>query len=346
MGGRGSQGGTRSTYRGNSTALFKARQGQSTSSGKGGGGGGGGSSSGGGKGTGTSGTGGVQTGTGGGNGSSGGSSGGGMPPVPPPYPANLRQKEDKRRDTDERLANDIVAVNPRWREGNPDPNLNQQWDVNCTSCAEAVEMRARGYDVTAEPRPADITDNTFTGIVKRWLNEDGQQEDWQRFYGDKSEQMTGLKAEVNSWPEGARGFVAVIWNQGGAHIFNVEKREGRVWFIDGQTNQFDKGDTWIDNVDETMPLYLFRTDDKTLKDNPRKWIRERTSEEINAPLRAELNSELRRRGYALGSSAREAFTRGWDDIRSGRGEIATPYPGDPDLRDIYLAAVEWARRPD
>lgn len=68
MGGRGSQGGTRSTYRGNSTQLFKQKQGKGT----GGSGGSGGGSGGGSKGPANAGTGGIQT--GGGSGSSSSSS--------------------------------------------------------------------------------------------------------------------------------------------------------------------------------------------------------------------------------------------------------------------------------
>ena len=76
MGGRGSQGGTRSTYRGDSTQLFRQQQnggGINLPGGGSGGGGAGGGGGGGSTGTGSAGTGGIQTGGGSGGSGSGGS---------------------------------------------------------------------------------------------------------------------------------------------------------------------------------------------------------------------------------------------------------------------------------
>ena len=65
-------------------------------------------------------------------------------------------------------AADLTLVNPRYKDS-------RQWQVNCTRCSTSVELRARGYDVTATPMPrlkAD-RDNDYVSILARWNSPDG-----------------------------------------------------------------------------------------------------------------------------------------------------------------------------
>lgn len=340
MGGRGAKGGP-------GPAAPKSNPGNKTAPAPGaptpGGGGGGGKGS---KGPSPSSPGGVKNPQGGGKGGGGGSSSS-------PEPKNklwnevLREKADKRRYTAELLARDIEPVNPRFNENNQDENLERQWNVNCSRCAAAVEMRARGYDVTALPRPKNKTDNRYSDITEHWMTQDVASVSLQYYHSSTSDaSLSALETQVEAWPEGARGMVLVQWLGGSGHVFNVEKRNGVAYYIDGQTNQPDKGDSWKAKVKNDGNIALLRTDNLVPKESILKWVRERSSEEINAPLRKEFVEEASRRGYALLSTQRTAFEMGWQDVRSGRGVIQDPYPGDPDLKAIYLSAVEWARRPD
>ncbi|QFG04478.1 VIP2-like toxin [Mycobacterium phage Jeeves] len=346
MGGRGSAGGTRSTYRGNSTALFKAQQGGGGSTGKGGGGGGGGG--GGSKGSASHSTGGTKGGGGGGQGGGGGGSA--LPAQPKPWPDNLRLKADKRRDTDARLAQDIEAVNPRYGEHDGGEFTDRQWNVNCTRAAAAVEMRARGYDVTAMPRPANIKDNSVANIAKNWQLPNGTTPEWEMTFhnGTPAETLAKLKNEMKSlYPEGARGFIVVGWDTGtSSHIFNWEIRDGNVHWVDGQPNQWNKGDKWMDRVMKFSTIDHMRTDNLEPRESLGKWIRERTNEESNAPKRIDLLKELTRRNITDNDPVmKEVFTQGWHDVRSGR-PIGPPNYWSEDLKNLYWAAVEWARRPD
>lgn len=64
-------------------------------------------------------------------------------------------------------AADLALVNPRFKDS-------KQWQINCTRCTTAVELRARGYDVTATPKPARIQDHGNRSVLNRWLSPDGK----------------------------------------------------------------------------------------------------------------------------------------------------------------------------
>ncbi|ATN92250.1 VIP2-like toxin [Mycobacterium phage Updawg] len=277
----------------------------------------------------------------GGGGGKGGGGGSNLPPKPKTWPDNLLLKPDNRRDTDQRLADDIAAVNPRYFEA-------PRWQVNCTRCAAVVELRARGYDVTAEPFvKGKNKDNLLHDITNKWVDKDGRERDFTWHWGENAEMLDFFNQTALSWGEGARGFIRVGWKKGGGHIFNVEVRDGEVRYIDGQPNEFDKGVSWSDRVEPGSYNGIIRTDDLTpkqsLKDDG--WIRDRTKDEVNAPLRRELTEELIRRGYNTGTPFRDAFVAAWDDIRSGRGP-KSKYSSVVELQQIYEAGIAWARRPD
>lgn len=324
MGGRGSLGGTRSTYRGNSTAEFNANNGSS--------GGGGGN-----KGTKTTKTGGKF------GGSSGGSSGGsdgGLPPPPPSFPENIRKKPHNRRQTFEEIALDVETINPRWREA-------EKWNINCQRCTNAIEFRARGYDVTAQPKDVGDTRGKIQDIANQWVDADGNVGQWEKTYAhdSKEDSVQILENAIMEWPEGARGFVLVQWEKGGAHIFNVERRDGSFFYMDGQSNQPDAQD-WKTRIDPALVHGVMRVDHLNPTEVAGTWVRERTTGEINAPTSYELNAEMKRRGYSLGDSRRTAFRDGWQAVRTGQDPDYEKYSWDEDSELAYEQAVEWARRPD
>ncbi|QDH47821.1 hypothetical protein KIY80_gp03 [Mycobacterium phage Benvolio] len=270
-----------------------------------------------------------------------------MPSKPKPWPDNLLQKSDKRLDTDQRRADNIAAVNPRWNERTPDdPNTDRQWNINCTRCAATVEMRARGYDVTALPKPENLNDNYTHMSSAKWIDEHGNPAQWDYLDGSRDRIMDEINARAALWPEGARGLIRTTWEGGGGHIFNWEKRDGVIRFIDGQPNQWDASSSWTNQASEWgHNTAVVRVDHLNPHEDLSKWVRNRTPEEINAPLRREVTVEMQRRGYKLGEPIRQVFLEGWDDIRSGRGYDPTKYANDPEFKAIYEAAVKWARRP-
>ena len=112
----------------------------------------------------------------------------------------------------------IKRTNPKFNEG-----INYQ--LNCTNCVIAYEMRSRGLDVQANAgfvRPSNSTAKFMEGF--------------------KHKQHTGagsyskLMQEFETWPDGARGvFEMFIPTLGVGHIMNVEKQNGKITFIEAQS---------------------------------------------------------------------------------------------------------------
>lgn len=225
-------------------------------------------------------------------------------PTTPPAPVD--PLPGVRRTTGRDLAADIAAINPNWKTA-------LQWQINCTRCAAAIELRARLYDVTAEPKPQSVRDNGYASVLSRWLSPDGTVAGqggglhatrpsapageplgmssgsrlWD-YLPAKGKGNVGNPAKeaadaaVTEWGDGARGFITVEWSKsagGGAHIFNVENRGGTVVYLDGQSNSLDAADHW--KLIKTTPAAcrIVRTDDLTPTPRVMEWARERTDAE-------------------------------------------------------------------
>lgn len=160
--------------------------------------------------------------------------------------------------------NDLGAVNPGRFRGVTGTSK------NCTSCSSTYELRRRGFDVVARKMP---NGQALTDIYRSWgirvqdqalpehLSYLKPSTGWT--YPISTPQAQGIKW-LESQPDGARGFINCVWKRGGAHIFNWEKRNGKIWFIDAQINMewefrglatdghFRRmdGDIWLARLDE------------------------------------------------------------------------------------------------
>ena len=427
MGGRGSMGGTRSTYRGNSTSLFQQNQNNNNGGDHNKGGGGGGTDKG------TQSTKDQSTTTNKGGGGGGGGSDvttttattdtndqtlqpdpkleadfirsneykkflerygdadedkydaayakafakfiGVEPPVvkpaapEPDAPAGLpfRRKPNNLRVTEEQIQADVETINRNWGK------LTGEWDINCQRCTNAVEYRARGYDVRAQPITEGIMKKTFdsngdlvgTGasvdqIARQWVDADGNVGTWDHLTRDKVSREKALKMmedEILSWGEGARGFVYVAWmkkNGGGAHIFNVEVRDGKPYYIDGQTNQIGAAAAdWKDKFSPSSWRGVMRVDNLEPRAGSTMtaastWVKERTSDEINVPSKTETISRMNNLWpLSSGQSAkRNAFFAAWSAIYKGNDQSPPPFVNTPELLDAFNQGLAFARRPD
>lgn len=157
-------------------------------------------------------------------------------------------------------ANDLRAANPNYNQG-------RQYQVNCTNCVSAYELRRRGFNVQAAPL------ETLTG--GRALSE------WGKWWGLKPSDLLAGKMTVlqmkrkllKEWPEGARGAVTVVWKgrRSGSHIFTVEKRDGELVFLDPQTGkELGDGSSYWDRAQNHV--YVFRLDDLTPTPDARNFL--------------------------------------------------------------------------
>lgn len=124
------------------------------------------------------------------------------------------------------------------------PNYNSeevnQWYINCQRCVPTYEMLRRGLDVTALPCDGGY-DYLASHPFSVWENANvisciGQ---------GKSE----IEAAMNSWGDGARAQITVMWTRTSGHTFLAEQRGGRTYFIDPQSGN----ENYLDWIDSAIP---------------------------------------------------------------------------------------------
>jgi len=111
------------------------------------------------------------------------------------------------------------------------------YEENCTNCVHAFEMRMRGYDV--EAAPIHVLDKYGYGAGRTYSEVDAQvaasytlpggAPHGRSFAGQKWKSFGEVDAEVQSWPDGGRGFMTV-----GRHVFSVVKTAGKVRYVEPQ----------------------------------------------------------------------------------------------------------------
>lgn len=124
------------------------------------------------------------------------------------------------------------------------PNYNSeevnQWYINCQRCVPTYEMLRRGLDVTALPCDGDY-DYLASHPFSVWENANvisciGQ---------GKSE----IETAMNSWGDGARAQITVMWTRTSGHTFLAEQRGGQTYFIDPQSGN----ENYLDWIDSAIP---------------------------------------------------------------------------------------------
>ena len=111
-----------------------------------------------------------------------------------------------------------------------------EFSENCQRAVIAVEMRRRGYNVTAQPTyPGDELPKTAyinpktKRVYERFTG---------AFKGAKSENVSGLsdiEKKMKGYGNGSRAALAFGWKKGNSgHVINVEYKNGKLSFVDGQ----------------------------------------------------------------------------------------------------------------
>lgn len=151
------------------------------------------------------------------------------------------------------IENAVAGANPYYSQS-------ADYRVNCQRCVQTYELRRRGYDVIAKPKPS--ANNTVTWGSECFIPKDKIQESWKSFTLNLSQ--AAVKNEIQSSPDGARYAIYVKWKGRGkgAHVFVAEKLNGSVRYMDPQTGQQD-----VDHYfQKGSPgkFGFFRMDDKSI----------------------------------------------------------------------------------
>ncbi|WP_052070132.1 toxin glutamine deamidase domain-containing protein [Rhodococcoides fascians] len=166
---------------------------------------------------------------------------------------------------------DVTATNPNFFSG-------VEYRINCQRVVQAYELRARGYDVTANPNIVGVDKGlTDEMIFGGWTDTGKAPSSGKDFVTAKS--VANMEAIAQAWGPGTRGWITVDWKpdpftgERSAHIFNFEvAKNGTVRYYDAQTSQANASSHLADidfhharrgarmyRVDETTPVDSTRT---------------------------------------------------------------------------------------
>lgn len=208
----------------------------------------------------------------------------GVPKAPTAAPPPRRKGETQRYTALNQLPvnKDIVTDTPMLVAKYTNPGHDKVtgtrfYNMNCSSVVQAYEFQRRGYDVKAAPVADGKGRADRIYVSEWWRDKDGQpaqmsflftmpeplQPNGKRLAGNK---WTKTVPKLNEWardyPDGARGFVAMGWTQGGAHVFNWEKVDGKLMFLEGQTGDWDASKHFEVGKFKPDTVRIVRIDDK------------------------------------------------------------------------------------
>jgi SPP1 gp7 family putative phage head morphogenesis protein len=153
--------------------------------------------------------------------------------------------------------NDLRASNPKYHD-------DIAYRINCTHAVSAHELRRRGYNVSASGLPEHMHGSggrDLADMYDRWGHPPPR-------VGDGVSNLTRRQAveTAESFGEGARGAITVVWKDGsGAHIFGWEVRGGKVVFYDPQSGK-SLGDAADYFARGRQRVHLIRLDNLTPTD--------------------------------------------------------------------------------
>lgn len=190
-----------------------------------------------------------------------------------PFRYDTAKKGELVRDSRGRLATDANGL--YFKATKNGKNAFDAYSINCTRTSAAIEMRARGYAVTAGPKPKPVHDNYDGNIVSMWKDPNtGLPRAFTRYSGDKTRSAydAAIADTMKNNPPGSRFFVIGVWKGGhSSHIWNAEiGADGVFRNYEGQTIS-DPNDYWK-GLSPTHDVEILRVDDleptdKLVKDN-------------------------------------------------------------------------------
>lgn len=159
---------------------------------------------------------------------------------------------------------DPMSIEEAVQGANPKYSTDRQFQVNCQRCVQTYELRRRGYDVEALPKPKGRS-------IIDWGNEcfiDSKDVLSGKAYSyfEMRQHRTDIFDKLTNSEDGARYVIYSQWKRGGAHVFIAEKENGVVRFVDPQSGIMDCSSHFNMAVDGRYGI--FRLDDKSITDNP------------------------------------------------------------------------------
>ncbi len=141
----------------------------------------------------------------------------------------------------------MIGANPNYGETG--------YDSNCQRCVQAYELRRRGYDVQALPKPDE---NNIIKLGNECFTDSSGKTATPTFYQTENE----VKRELEAAPDGSRYVIYCNWDEYCGHVFSTEKINGEVIYVDAQIAD-TRVDAYFGQAVEGRFGYL-RIDDKKI----------------------------------------------------------------------------------
>ena len=160
------------------------------------------------------------------------------------------------------IEDDIIAANPNY-------DTADNYKVNCQRCVQTLELRQRGYDVIAMPRPEVGEDNPVLWGCECFshpaTDEDASSAASRMFTWRQTE--ASVKKELKNAPDDARYVIYIKWKgrNSGAHVFIAQKEKGIVRYLDPQVGKNDV--EWYFSQGRKGNFGFCRIDDKPIIDD-------------------------------------------------------------------------------
>lgn len=169
-------------------------------------------------------------------------------------------------------------------------SINKNFKNNCPNTTMGYELRRRGYDVKAKPSPSG---ESLYDIKQSYNIKDSDVFKIKNLnsFGQNKLNNKKINDYFDSVPDGYRGAVQVTWaSMGAGHIFNVEKTNGKIIFIDAQSGRSGefKGLNFMANAAKKTADGLLFT---KFSSNPSNYLNNASSVEIFRIDNAQINDE-------------------------------------------------------
>lgn len=142
----------------------------------------------------------------------------------------------------------LKGANPNYASGT-------QYAVNCQRCVQTYELRRRGFDVEALPKPKK--NNTVVWGNECFVDSSGNTP---KFTFNQSE--SAIRSTLANAPDGSRHIIYVAWKNRSAHVFIAEKENGVIRYVDPQPNKTDVEHYF--SLGKKNKFGILRVDDKDI----------------------------------------------------------------------------------
>lgn len=156
---------------------------------------------------------------------------------------------------------------------NPNYYKDGQYRTNCQTCTVVHELRRRGFNISAKGAVEGFNtiDEKIMNWRQRFLNHDNSDikmewsDDWK--YRKRYMRMTdGRKKEflIEKMPTDGRYEVYCGWKGGAAHVFNINRTNGKYFYFDAQSGNYGRSiEAYIKHMDGDS-ISVIRIDNKNI----------------------------------------------------------------------------------